>query len=288
MLDTALFSNVRRFLQLHQRPPRDAVRIEELVNYFRYDDQPPTNGAPFTAHLEVAGCPWQPRHRLAKIGLKGREVAQQQRPPCNLVFLIDVSGSMQHPLKLPLVKQSLRMLVEQLGEADHLALTVYAGAAGLPLSPAPGSRQDVILAALEQLQAGGSTHGSMGIRLAYEVARQNFVPGGINRVILCTDGDFNVGVTSNEELEALIAGEAPSGVFLTVLGYGMGNLQDSRLERLPRRCRNPIQVVVDNFVKHIDETSPALRPLRLRPDVHLLCGDTTAGLHRLAGVGIHD
>jgi Ca-activated chloride channel family protein len=234
-VDTASYSNVRRFLQQHQRPPRDAVRIEELVNYFKYDYTPPTNDAPFTAHLEVAGCPWQPRHRLAKIGLKGREVSTGQRSPCNLVFLIDVSGSMNHPLKLPLVKQSLRMLVEQLGEADHIALTVYAGAAGMPLPPTPGDRQGEILQSLDRLSAGGSTHGSMGIRLAYEVAKKNFVPGGINRVILCTDGDFNVGVTSHDELESLISTEAKSGVFLTVLGYGMGNLQDGRLERIADR-----------------------------------------------------
>lgn len=234
-VDTASYANLRRFLQLGQRPPVDAVRVEELVNYFRYDYQPPSGGAPFAAHLEVAGCPWQPRHRLAKIGLKGRDVPAGARPPCNLVFLIDVSGSMNHPLKLPLVKHALQLLVDQLGEADHIALTVYAGAAGMPLPPTSASRKGEILAALQRLQAGGSTHGSLGIRLAYDVARKHFVPGGLNRVILCTDGDFNVGVTSDHELEELIASEAKSGVFLNVLGFGMGNLQDAKLERIADR-----------------------------------------------------
>ena len=234
-VDTASYSNVRRFLQQGQLPPVDAVRIEEMLNYFAYEEMPPATTGPFSAHLEIAGCPWNPAHRLAKIGLKGREIAPAARPQCNLVFLIDVSGSMNHPKKLPLVKQSLRLLVEQLGEADHIALTVYAGAAGVVLPSTSASRKTDIIAALDRLNAGGSTNGAGGIRLAYQTAFENKIDGGANRVILCTDGDFNVGVSSDRELEQLIAQEAKRGVFLTVLGFGMGNLQDQKLETLADR-----------------------------------------------------
>ncbi|MDP1796824.1 MAG: VWA domain-containing protein [Planctomycetaceae bacterium] len=234
-VDTASYSNVRRFLQQGQLPPVDAVRIEEMLNYFSYEEMPPATTGPFSAHLEIAGCPWNPAHRLAKIGLKGREIAPAARPQCNLVFLIDVSGSMNHPKKLPLVKQSLQLLVEQLGEADHIALTVYAGAAGVVLPSTSASRKADIIAALDRLNAGGSTNGAGGIRLAYQTATENKIHGGANRVILCTDGDFNVGVSSENELEQLITQEAKRGVFLTVLGFGMGNLQDKKLETLADR-----------------------------------------------------
>lgn len=234
-VDTASYSNVRRFLQLGQLPPVDAVRIEEMLNYFSYEEMPPATTGPFSAHLEIAGCPWNPAHRLAKIGLKGREVPAAARPQCNLVFLIDVSGSMNHPKKLPLVKESLRLLVEQLGEADHIALTAYAGSAGLVLPSTSASRKADILAAIDRLNAGGSTNGAGGIRLAYQTAVENKIDGGANRVILCTDGDFNVGVSSASELEQLITQEAKRGVFLTVLGFGMGNLQDQKLETLADR-----------------------------------------------------
>lgn len=234
-VDTASYSNVRRFLQLGQLPPVDAVRIEELLNYFAYEEIPPATNGPFSAHLEIAGCPWNAAHRLAKVSLKGREIAPAARPQCNLVFLIDVSGSMNHPKKLPLVKQSLQLLVEQLGEADHIAMTVYAGAANVNLSSTSASRKADILAAINRLEAGGSTNGAGGIRLAYQVATENKIVGGANRVILCTDGDFNVGVSSERELEQLITQEAKRGVFLTVLGFGMGNLQDKKLETLADR-----------------------------------------------------
>ncbi len=234
-VDTASYSNVRRFLQQGSLPPVDAVRIEELLNYFHYEELPAPKEGPFAAHLEIAGCPWNPAHRLAKIGLKGREIAPAARPQCNLVFLIDVSGSMNHPKKLPLVKESLKLLVEQLGEADHIALTVYAGAAGVVLPSTSASRKADILAALDRLQAGGSTNGAGGIQLAYQVATENKIHGGANRVILCTDGDFNVGITRDDDLEHLIVREAKRGVFLTVLGFGMGNLQDAKLERLADR-----------------------------------------------------
>jgi Ca-activated chloride channel family protein len=239
-VDTASYANVRRFLAQGQRPPADAVRIEEMVNYFPYDYAGPrgsdshgeVNGAPFAAHLEVAGAPWAPEHRLVRIGLKGREVTDASRPAANLVFLLDVSGSMNAPNKLPLVKQSLRMLVGKLRPDDRVAIAVYAGASGLALPSTPASHQAEILEAIDRLEAEGSTNGAMGIQLAYDVAKANFIPGGVNRVILATDGDFNVGVTGEGELVRLIAEKARSGVFLSVLGFGMGNLKDATLEQL--------------------------------------------------------
>jgi Ca-activated chloride channel family protein len=231
-VDTAAYANVRRFLSQGQRPPADAVRIEELVNYFPYHYAAPTGNVPFAASLEVASAPWKPEHRLVRIGLKGREVSEAARPPSNLVFLVDVSGSMQSANKLPLVKQSLRLLVEKLRPEDRVAITVYAGSSGLALPSTPASRRADILAAIERLEAGGSTNGAMGIHLAYDVAKANFIPGGANRVILATDGDFNVGTTSEGELVRLVGEEARDGVFLTVLGFGSGNLKDSMLEQI--------------------------------------------------------
>src|SRR6478609_1457693 len=231
-VDTASYANVRRFLNGGQRPPADAVRIEELVNYFPYRYQAPTGNAPFAANLEVASAPWAPEHRLVRIGLKGREVSDAARPPANLVFLLDVSGSMQSPNKLPLVKQSLRLLVDKLRADDRVAIAVYAGASGLALPSTPVSHKAEILEAIEQLSAGGSTNGAMGIQLAYDIAKANFIANGVNRVILATDGDFNVGVTGEGELTRLIEEKAKSGVFLSVLGFGMGNLKDSTLEQL--------------------------------------------------------
>jgi len=231
-VDTASYANVRRFLTQGQRPPTDAVRIEEMVNYFPYRYAPPTDHVPFAAHLEVASAPWAPAHRLVRIGLKGREVTEAQRPAANLVFLLDVSGSMNEPNKLPLVKQSLRLLVNKLRSDDHVAIAVYAGASGLALPSTPANRKAEILEAIDRLQAEGSTNGAMGIQLAYDIAKANFVPGGVNRVILATDGDWNVGTTNEGELLRLIGEKAKSGVFLTVLGFGMGNLKDSMLEQL--------------------------------------------------------
>ncbi len=231
-VDTASYANVRRFLTQGQRPPADAVRIEELVNYFPYRYAPPTGNVPFAAHLEVASAPWAPEHRLVRIGLKGREVSDAQRPAANLVFLLDVSGSMNQPNKLPLVKQSLRLLVNKLRADDRVAIAVYAGASGLALPSTSASRKSEILDAIDRLQAAGSTNGAMGIHLAYDIAKANFITGGVNRVILATDGDFNVGTTSEGELVRLIEEKAKSGVFLSVLGFGMGNYKDSTLEQL--------------------------------------------------------
>ena len=231
-VDTASYSNLRRFLNAGTLPPPDAVRIEEMINYFSYDYPDPEGEQPFSFHAEVAQAPWAPQHRLLKVGLKGREMAWEQRPSSNLVFLLDVSGSMQPDNKLPLLKGALRLLIERLGENDRVAIVVYAGASGLVLPSTSGDQQRPILAALDRLEAGGSTHGSSGIQLAYDTAMAQFIPGGINRVILATDGDFNVGVTDQGSLTRLIQEKAQSGVFLTVLGFGMGNYQDSTLEKL--------------------------------------------------------
>lgn len=231
-VDTASYSNVRRFLNQGQRPPPGAVRIEELINYFPYDYPTPEGPQPFSVNVEVAACPWNKEHRLARIGLKGREIDVEQRPLSNLVFLLDVSGSMSHPNKLPLVKSSMKMLVDRLGENDRVAIAVYAGASGLVLPSTSADQKSQILAALDRLEAGGSTNGGEGLELAYRTAVENFIPGGVNRVILCTDGDFNVGTTNQSELIQLIEAKAKSGVFLSVLGFGMGNYKDSTMEKL--------------------------------------------------------
>ena len=232
-VDTASYANVRRFLNQNMIPPPDAVRIEELVNYFPTSEEGPAHEAkePFGVRVELAPCPWQPVHRLARISIKGREM-DKDRKASNLVFLVDVSGSMNEPAKLPLVQQSLRMLTEQLGEGDRVTIVVYAGSSGVVLPPTSGEKKEEILGAINRLSAGGSTHGSAGIKLAYEQAVAGFIKGGVNRVILCTDGDFNVGVSSPEELEKLIKHKAKTGVFLSVLGFGSGNLKDRTMETL--------------------------------------------------------
>ena len=250
-VDTASYANVRRFLAAGQLPPPDAVRIEEMVNYFPYryaspdkiwhaggfDREKATGGTvegnePFAASMEVSDAPWATGHRLVRIGLMGREVSAAARGAANLVFLLDVSGSMDEPNKLPLVKESMRLLLGKLRPDDRVAIVVYAGASGLALPSTPVKQSREILAALDSLEPGGSTNGAMGIQLAYDIAKANLVQGGINRVILCTDGDFNVGVTGEGDLTRLISEKAKSGVFLTVLGFGMGNYKDATLEKL--------------------------------------------------------
>ena len=232
-VDTASYANTRRFLNHTSLPPRDAVRIEELVNYFPYNLEAPTPDSPhpFAVHVEVADCPWQPQNRLARIGIQGKKVGLEQRNS-NFVFLIDVSGSMDQPDKLPLVKESLRLLVEQLDEKDRVSIVTYAGSSGLVLPPTNGDQKDRIRAAIANMTPGGSTHGSAGIQLAYEQAIAGFIPEGVNRVILCSDGDFNVGISSPSDLEKLITEKARSGVFLSVLGFGTGNLKDRTMETL--------------------------------------------------------
>ena len=231
-VDTASYANVRRFLNQSSLPPAGAVRIEELINYFRFNYPQPSGDAPFSVSTEVAECPWNTAHRLALIGIQGRQIADKELAPRNLVFLIDVSGSMMPPDKLPLVRSSMRMLVDVLSPRDRVAIVVYAGASGLVLPSTPGDHKEIIHRAIAQLEAGGSTNGAAGIKLAYEVAQQNFIEGGVNRVVLATDGDFNVGVTSQDELVRLIEKERASGIFLSVLGVGTGNLKDSTMEKL--------------------------------------------------------
>ena len=236
-VDTASYANVRRYLtQLNQLPPPDSIRIEELLNYFNYQDAPPRRSShePFAIHLEVARCPWNGDHRLARIGIAGKPIYQNERPSSNIVFLIDVSGSMADYNKLPLVKWALQRLVEQLDAKDQVAIVVYAGASGLylPSTRCDGDHKAEIFSRIEQLHAEGSTNAGAGLQLAYEIAAKNFKTDGINRVILATDGDFNVGVTQRDELTRLIEAKAKSKVFLTVLGFGMGNLKDGTLETL--------------------------------------------------------
>jgi Ca-activated chloride channel family protein len=231
-VDAASYSNVRRFINYGQRPPQDAVRIEEMINYFDYDYQQPSGDDPFAIITEMSVAPWNPKHKLVHIGLQGKKIATDNLPASNLVFLIDVSGSMNEPNKLPLLKTSLKMLVNELRDQDYVSIVVYAGAAGLVLEPTSGENKKRIIDALDRLQAGGSTAGGAGIRLAYEVAKEHFKKGGNNRVVLATDGDFNVGESSNAAMERLIEEKREEGVFLTVLGYGMGNYKDSKMETL--------------------------------------------------------
>jgi Ca-activated chloride channel homolog len=232
-VDTGSYSNVRRMLTQGIRPPADSVRAEEFINYFSYQHPAPANrNVPFRVTTELAAAPWNGQRQLLMIGIKGYYVAKATLPPSNLVFLIDTSGSMDEPDKLPLVKESLRQLVPQLREQDRVSMVVYAGSAGLVLPPTPGNRHDEILSALDRLQAGGSTNGGDGIRLAYAMAKQAYVKDGVNRVILATDGDFNVGTVSQEALETLVGDQRQSGIALTTLGFGQGNYNDSMAERL--------------------------------------------------------
>jgi Ca-activated chloride channel family protein len=245
-VDAASYSNVRRFLSQGTLPPKDAVRLEELVNYFPYRYPDRSGDHPFAVSTEVAPCPWATDHRLVRIGLQARRVATRDLPPSNLVFLSDVSGSMQSSDKLPLVQQAFRALVRELRPEDRVAIVVYAGAAGLVLPPTSGSDKATILEAIDQLQAGGSTAGGAGIRLAYDVAREHFNAEGNNRVILASDGDFNIGVSSDAEMVRLIEQRREEGTFLTVLGFGTGNLKDSKMEQMADKG-NGHYAYIDSF-----------------------------------------
>jgi len=231
-VDAASYSNVRRFIQDGQRPPQDAVRIEEMVNYFHYEYPQPTGEDPFSINTEISSAPWNEKHKLVLVGLQGKKIPTEKLPPSNLVFLIDVSGSMSDANKLPLLKSSFKLLVQQLREQDHVAIVVYAGAAGVVLPSTSGADKKTIIEALDQLEAGGSTAGGAGIRLAYQIAKENFKKEGNNRVILATDGDFNIGESSDGAMEKLIEEKRKDGVFLTALGFGMGNYKDSKMETL--------------------------------------------------------
>jgi len=231
-VDAASYSNVRRFINQGQMPPAGAVRIEEMVNYFSYEYPQPTDNKPFSVNTEIANCPWNNQNYLVSIGLQGKKIPVENLPPSNLVFLIDVSGSMMGENRIGLVKSSLKLLVDQLRPLDKVSIVVYAGNAGLVLPTTSGDKKTTIKAAIDNLEAGGSTAGGAGIKLAYKVAKENFKKEGNNRVILCTDGDFNVGISSTDALERMIEEERKSGVFLTVLGYGMGNYKDNRMQIL--------------------------------------------------------
>lgn len=231
-VDTASFSNVRRFLNNNQLPPKDTVRIEELINYFSYDYPQPSGDAPFSVTTEVAGCPWNKEHELVLIGLQGKEMQADKMPPSNLVFLIDVSGSMDQPNKLPLLQSAFKLLVDQLRAEDKVSIVVYAGSSGLVLDSVTGDQKQKIMEAINRLKAGGSTAGGEGLRLAYETAKKNHLKDGNNRVILATDGDFNVGMSSDADLVRFIEEKRDEGVFLTVLGFGMGNYKDAKMEKL--------------------------------------------------------
>ncbi len=247
-VDTASYTNVRRFITNGRLPPPDAVRIEEMVNYFVYDYPQPGKGEPFSFTTELTVAPWQPGNKLLLIGLQGVKIPMDDLPPANLVFLIDVSGSMSDENKLPLLVKSFKLLTGQLRPRDRVAIVVYAGQAGLVLPSTGGDEKHKILAALESLQAGGSTAGGAGIQLAYRVAKENFIKGGNNRVILATDGDFNVGASSDAEMERLIEEKRKDGIFLSVLGYGMGNYKDSRMQKLADRG-NGNYAYIDNLLE---------------------------------------
>jgi len=236
-VDTASYSNVRRFLEQNQLPPKDAVRVEELVNYFDYDYRGPGREGPFAAHFEMTESPWNSEHRLLRIGLKAKEIKEGERPPANLVFLIDVSGSMGSPNKLPLVQDAMHMLIDRMSERDRIAIVTYAGSTHVALPSTQGDRKWDIHRAIDRLRSGGSTNGASGIQLAYETAARNFIKGGTSRVILATDGDFNVGITSHGDLARLIEEKADSNVFLSALGFGMGNYKDDTLELLADKGR---------------------------------------------------
>ncbi|OVE74065.1 hypothetical protein BVX93_00575, partial [bacterium B13(2017)] len=231
-VDTASYSNLRRFINEGRLPPKDSIRIEEMINYFSYDYSQPRDNVPFSINAEVATCPWQPKHHLMKIGLKGKQIPSEERASSNLVFLIDVSGSMKRYNKLPLLKQAMTLLVNNLNINDRIAIVVYAGREGLVLSSTPCDNKQAILGAINNLYAGGSTNAGAGIQLAYQIAKQNYINKGINRIILATDGDFNVGITNQGDLIRLISDYAKQNIFLTVLGFGHGNYKDSTLEKL--------------------------------------------------------
>ncbi len=230
-VDTASYSNIRRFIQNGHLPPVGAVRIEEMINYFSYN-YPEPQSEPFSISAEIGPCPWQNENRLVRIGIKAKDLNESQLPPSNLVFLVDVSGSMNRENKLPLLKKSLLMLVDKLNKKDRIAIVVYAGSDRVVLMPTSGSQKETIRKAIHTLTSGGSTHASSGIQTAYDLALQSFMPGGNNRIILASDGDFNVGITSRGELERLITAKRESGVYLTVLGFGMGNFHDDSMEIL--------------------------------------------------------
>ncbi|MDD2465335.1 MAG: VWA domain-containing protein [Desulfobulbus sp.] len=285
-VDTASYANVRRFVNEGSLPPVGAVRIEELINYFTYNYPEPLGKEPFALNVEVGPSPYHQEYRLACIGLKAKDLAKEQLPPSNLVFLVDVSGSMQAGNKLPLLQQALPLLIRQFGRRDRVSMVVYAGADSVVLQPTAGNRQQEILAAIDQLRAGGSTHASSGIRTAYQLARQAFIPGGNNRVILASDGDFNVGVTSRDELARLIEQERKDGIYLTVLGFGMGNYHDDTMEVLADKG-NGNYAYIDSLLEAkkvlVKEMSGTLFALANDVKIQVEFNPARVGAYRLIG-----
>jgi Ca-activated chloride channel family protein len=285
-VDTASYSNVRRFINQGQLPPPGAVRIEEMINYFSYSYPQPDGGHPFSVTTELGPCPWKSGHKLVRIGLKAKDIDKNELPPSNLVFLIDVSGSMSDANKLPLLKQAMKMLAQQLNAKDRVAIVVYAGSDYVVLEPTSGSEQEKIKAAINSLGAGGSTHASSGIITAYELAAQTFMPGGNNRVILASDGDFNVGVTSRDELQKLIEAKRQSGIYLTVLGFGMGNYHDDSMEILADKG-NGNYAYIDNLLEAkkvmVKEMSGTLFALAKDVKIQVEFNPLKVGAYRLIG-----
>ena len=286
-VDTGSYSNVRRLLNAGQLPPQDAVRVEELINYFSYQyPVPDTSDAPFTINTEVARTPWNPETLLFRIGLKGFEVAAAERPAANLIFLIDVSGSMQSPDKLPLLKNAFRLLAKQLDERDTIAMVVYAGATGIVLEPTKGNQRAKIMTALDQLSAGGRTNGAAGIRLAYSLAQDAFVEDGINRVVLATDGDFNVGTVDFEALVDLVRDRRQSGISLTTLGFGTGNYNDHLMEQLADEG-NGNYAYIDNLNEArkvlVEEITSTLQTIAKDVKIQIEFNPSTVAEYRLIG-----
>ncbi|HEV7239156.1 MAG TPA: VWA domain-containing protein [Thermoanaerobaculia bacterium] len=285
-VDRASYANVRRFLRDGNRPPRQAVRIEEMINYFTYDYPEPGVGAPVSITTELAACPWNEKNRLLLVGLQTQKIHTEDLPPNNLVFLVDTSGSMMSADKLPLVKSALRLLVDQLRPEDRVSIVAYAGSAGLVLKPTKGSDRGVILEAIDAFEAGGSTAGAEGIVLAYQVAKDNFVRDGNNRVVLATDGDFNVGVSSDGELEQLIEKKRRDGIFLTVLGFGSGNLKDSKMELLADKGNGNysyIDTIAEARKSLVREMGATLFTVAKDVKIQVEFNPATVGAYRLIG-----
>ena len=285
--DGASYSNVRRFLRREGRlPPPDAVRIEELINYFPYDYPDPEGDTPFSVTMEMDAAPWNPAHRLLHIGLQGERLAIEDRPPTNLVFLLDVSGSMNAPDKLPLLKEAFGLLTEQLTEDDRVSIVVYAGASGVVLPPTSGDQNNRIREALERLEAGGSTAGASGIETAYQLAAENVRPGGINRVIMATDGDFNVGPSSDAALIRLIEEKREDGTFLTMLGFGTNNLKDNKMEQLANHGNGSYQYI-DSVLEArkvlVDELGGTLQTIAQDVKIQVEFNPAEVAAYRLIG-----
>lgn len=285
-VDRASYSNVRRMINENYLPSAGAVRVEEMINYFTYNYPQPTGKHPFSITTEYGTCPWNKDHQLIHIGLQGKEIKMENTPPLNLTFLLDVSGSMNQSNKLPLVKESLNLLIQKLRPQDKVSIVVYAGAAGKILDPTSGNQKDKIIDAFDKLEAGGSTAGGQGIQLAYKLAKENYDKEKINRVILCTDGDFNVGVSSNDELVKLIEAERNNGVFLTVLGYGMGNYKDDKMEKLANKG-NGNYGYIDNILEAkkmlVKEMGATLNTIAKDVKIQIEFNPTIVKAYRLVG-----